>query len=136
MKKLFSLFAATVLLFVSVATASADSRCGGRPGITFYDEENFGGAQKTYCGGYLPLWSFVDADMSPEGWSNRAGSLQTYNFPSDGSGIRLYDLKNYGANKLTVTQNSDIAKLSDWYPGTYVDGFNNKISSFKTFYGT
>jgi len=147
MKKFIALFAASALLFISVATASADAKCNGRPGVIFWQDVDFKGPSVTFCGGTPPAFAFNDGNLSNNtynlnfgaNWNDRISSYKLFNWPAGWASFKLYEHGNYNSQEAGKIVETDpvgswewVPNLSIFYGGT--GGFDNKASSFNVDY--
>lgn len=138
----FFLFTAVSLF--SVSSAWADSRCGGKPGIQFWQDVRKGSPSHIVCNGSHPTSIIAIPDLSKHvnnlsfgaNWNDRISSYETFNFPST-KGIRLYERANYALNQKTppgfyiTTYGNQYIPNVGIYWASLPDGMNDRISSLK-----
>jgi len=105
--------------------------CNGHPGVTFYENINYGGASITWCTGST---SASISNLGTYGWNDRISSYKPINFAY--SVLRLYPDTNYGGSPyyLTTTGGSYVPDVRIYWQSHFgPDGFNDQASSFKIY---
>lgn len=102
-------------LLIGAGPVSADSRCGGYPGVQVWENANKGGGTAYGCGvGWYrsEFWNWHDGLFWWASWDDRISSYESFNFT--GHAIRFYNNGYKGGATLTTTKNEYIPNLSDW----------------------
>lgn len=134
--------ALVVALFVVAQPAQADTRCNGNPGVQVWQDANKGGPSAIFCS---TLGNIYQADLSKNtaglswgaNWNDRISSAQTFNFSTIKS-LRFWPDKDfqdlgYGSDRtVTMTGNTYVSCFCNYWGSHYINGFNDRISSFRT----
>lgn len=112
-----------VLLGALVPAASADTRCGGQPGLQAYDGTYLTGSTIRLCSDDRNQIRI--ANLTLLGWNDRISSIQSFNFPA-GFAACLYENKDYN-----VPDGGDRKQLLNNNTWDTLGSMNNRTTSIK-----